>query len=337
MRQQRITCLWLTAGLFNQIVDERPAVLASVRHVLAGGDALSMVHVHRALEMFPTLRLTNGYGPTEVTTFSCTHPIDRDTLLATSSVPIGRPIANTCCYILDAHSHPVPIGVAGELYVGGDGLAHGYLNLPELTAERFVPHPFSAEPGARLYRTGDMARYLSDGTIEFLGRRDQQVKIRGFRIELGEIESALETHPDVQACAVVVHTVAGHEKRLRPAWCRASVLPCRLTDCGPGCASDCPITCSPRDSSSWMPCRSHSMERWIARRSRICRAATSLWARASCRPARKPNARCAASGKTCSACDRSESTTASSTWADNPSWRSARSAGSIARREFCCR
>ena len=209
VRHQRITCLWLTAGLFNQIVDERPTVLASVGHVLAGGDALSVRHVQRALEMFPALRLTNGYGPTEATTFSCTHPIDQNTSLATGSVPIGRPIANTCCYILDAHGHPTPIGVAGELHVGGDGLAHGYLNLPELTAERFVPHPFSRETGARLYKTGDMARYLPDGTIEFLGRRDQQVKIRGFRIELGEIESALETHPDVQACAVVAQTVTG--------------------------------------------------------------------------------------------------------------------------------
>ena len=148
VRTQQITCLWLTAGLFNQIVDERPGVLATVHHVLAGGDALSVTHVQRALELFPTLRLTNGYGPTEATTFSCTHAITRGESFVTGSVPIGRPIANTDCYILDAHGNPAPVGVAGQLHVGGDGLAHGYLNLPELTAQQFIPHPFSTAAGA---------------------------------------------------------------------------------------------------------------------------------------------------------------------------------------------
>ncbi len=153
--------------------------------------------------LFPSLRLTNGYGPTETTTFACTHAILSDTQFSTGSVPIGRPLANTSCRILDHVGQPTPVGVPGELHIGGDGLAIGYWNQPDLTAERFVLDPFSEEPGARLYKTGDFARYLPDGSIEFLGRRDQQVKIRGFRIELGEIEAALATHADVQACAVV--------------------------------------------------------------------------------------------------------------------------------------
>jgi len=215
IRRQHITCMWLTAGLFHQIVDLRPSLLATVPHLLAGGDVLSAAHVRRALDLCPTLQITNGYGPTEGTTFTCTHAIDRRDLSDTGSVPIGRPIANTSCYILDQQGQPVPVGVSGELYIGGDGLAREYLNLPALTAERFVSHPFSAEPDARLYRTGDLARYRPDGTIEFLGRRDAQVKIRGFRVEPGEIESVLEKHPDVHACAVVAYQADGRDKELR--------------------------------------------------------------------------------------------------------------------------
>src|SRR5439155_18697310 len=136
----------------------------------------------------PGCALINGYGPTENTTFTCCHRITNADC-ERHSIPIGRPIANTQVFVLDEELQPVPVGVPGELCIGGDGLARGYLNDAKLTAEKFIPHPFSDEPGARFYKTGDLVRWLADGTIEFLGRADLQVKIRGFRVELGEIET----------------------------------------------------------------------------------------------------------------------------------------------------
>jgi aspartate racemase len=203
IEQQGITTLWLTAGLFHQMVEEQLDRLRNVRQLLAGGDVLSVTHVTRVLERLPQTQLINGYGPTENTTFTCCHRVTAPPL-AGRSVPIGRPIANTQVYILDARQQPVPVGVAGELFTGGDGLARGYLNQPGLTAEKFVPHPFSDEPGARLYRTGDRARWLPDGSVEFLGRMDRQVKIRGFRVEPAEVEAVLAQHPAVKECAVIV-------------------------------------------------------------------------------------------------------------------------------------
>ncbi len=214
IRRHEVTCLWLTAGLFNQIIDTHPSLLNTVQHVLTGGEALSVPHVKKALERLPSLRLTNGYGPTESTTFACCYHIKKDDTFANGSVPIGRPIANTRCYILDAHRQPVPVGVAGELCLGGDGLARGYLNRPELTTAKFIADPFSGEPGARLYQTGDLCRYRSDGNIEYLGRMDQQVKIRGFRIELGEIESALSRHPGIRESVVMAREDEPGNKRL---------------------------------------------------------------------------------------------------------------------------
>jgi amino acid adenylation domain-containing protein len=197
LREQHISTLWLTSTLFNTVIDEAPEILGGVRQLLIGGEALSVPHVRRALALLPHTRIINGYGPTESTTFTCCYPIPRDLGEHIRSIPIGRPIANTRTYILDRHLNPVPVGVAGELYIGGDGLARGYLDPAGTAQERFIRTPFSEEPGARLYRTGDLARYLADGNIEFLGRIDQQVKIHGFRIEPGEIEAALLRHPVV--------------------------------------------------------------------------------------------------------------------------------------------
>jgi amino acid adenylation domain-containing protein len=213
LRRHRIQTLWLTASLFNAIVDERPETLRGIEQLLTGGEALSLPHVRRALSLLgPATQLVNGYGPTECTTFACCHPIPPTLPAETISVPIGRPIGNTRAYVLDERRQPLPIGVPGELYLGGDGLARGYLNRPELTAERFVASPF--EDGSRLYRTGDVVRWRADGSLEYLGRRDQQVKIRGFRIELGEIESCLRRHPALQDVAVVAREDAPGDKRL---------------------------------------------------------------------------------------------------------------------------
>jgi amino acid adenylation domain-containing protein len=177
---------------------------------LCGGEALPTDLAARLRARCGTL--WNLYGPTETTIWSTLQRVEQTD--GEAIVPIGRPIANTRLYLLDRGLQPVPIGVPGELYIGGEGLARGYLNRPALTAEKFVPDPFSAEPGARLYRTGDLARYLPDGTIEFLGRLDHQVKVRGFRIELGEIEAALLRHPAVRAAVVVAREEGAGEKRL---------------------------------------------------------------------------------------------------------------------------
>ena len=204
LRRERVTLLWLTAGLFHLMVDDHLASLQTVRQLLAGGDVLSVAHVRTVLATYPENTLINGYGPTEGTTFSCCYPMTGDTVLGTS-VPIGKPIANTQVYVLDTECQPVPIGVPGELYLGGAGLARGYLGQPAETAERFVPNPYSEEAGARLYQTGDRVRWLPDGNLEFLGRVDTQVKLRGYRIELGEIETVLRLHPHVHDCVVVAH------------------------------------------------------------------------------------------------------------------------------------
>ncbi len=213
IEEKGVTTLWLTASLFNEIVDEEPEALSRVRQLLTGGEALSVPHVRRALGRLSDTELINGYGPTEGTTFTCCHRVARELKEEIPSIPIGRPIAETRVYVLDSELRPAPLGVSGELYVGGDGVARGYLNRPELTAEKFVPDPYG-ESGGRLYRTGDRARWRADGTIEFLGRVDEQVKVRGFRVEPGEIQAAVTRCPGVRDALVVAHEESSGTKRL---------------------------------------------------------------------------------------------------------------------------
>ncbi|HEX2079919.1 MAG TPA: amino acid adenylation domain-containing protein, partial [Longimicrobium sp.] len=212
LRAEGVTALWLTAGLFHQMVDEQLESLGGLRQLLAGGDVLSPAHVGRVLERFPHLRLINGYGPTENTTFTCCHDI-RPEDVERGSIPIGRPVANTRVYVLDAAMRPVPVGVPGELCAAGDGLAIGYVGRPELTAERFVEVEIHGHV-ERVYRTGDRVRWRDDGTVEFLGRTDEQVKIRGFRIEPGEVEAALLACAGVRQATVTARLDPSGGRRL---------------------------------------------------------------------------------------------------------------------------
>ncbi|MFH1491157.1 MAG: amino acid adenylation domain-containing protein [Pseudomonadota bacterium] len=216
IRDHGISILWLTAGLFHLFVDLYLEAFKGVRQLLTGGEVVSPSHAGKFIKRWPHCRLINGYGPTENTTFTSTFLIpgkigDR------GAIPIGKPIANTRIYILDPRGNPTPQGVTGEIHAGGAGLARGYRGRPDLTAERFIPNPFTESPGERLYRTGDYGRWLPDGTIEFLGRMDQQVKIRGHRIELEEIETALSRHPGVKDAVVVARE--DHPGAMRLAAC----------------------------------------------------------------------------------------------------------------------
>ena len=211
IEKHQVSVVWFTAGLFNLIVDQHLDRLKGVRHVLAGGDVLSVPHVRKALKVLGPGVLINGYGPTENTTFTCCFAIDEDARIR-NGVPIGKPLHNTSVQVLDEHLQPVPIGEPGELYTGGDGLSLGYWRRPELTNERFVRVPQAS--GEVLYRTGDLVRWSNDGAIEFIGRTDGQVKVRGFRIEPGEIETAISTHPQVLDRIVVARDERGSEKQL---------------------------------------------------------------------------------------------------------------------------
>ncbi len=212
IREQKITILQLVPTLLRMLLEHRDiSTCTSLKRVFCGGEVLSVELQERFFALL-NADLHNLYGPTETcidaTFWTCKGRINQQT------VPIGRPIANTQIYILDSHLQLVPIGVPGELYIGGDGLARGYLNRPELTAEKFIPNPFSDKPGTRLYRTGDLVRYLPKGEIEYLGRIDHQVKIRGFRIELGEIESILSQHPAVREVVVLAREEQPSDKQL---------------------------------------------------------------------------------------------------------------------------
>ena len=213
LERHQVNVLFLTVGLFNQHADALSGTFASLRYQLTGGDVLDPLVVARVLRSHPPPHFINLYGPTEATTVATSHQI---TAVAKNarSIPIGRPIANTRVYVLDELGQPVPVCVSGELYIGGAGVAHGYLNQHALTAERFVPDPFSGESGVRMYKTGDLARWLPDGKLEFLGRNDFQVKLRGFRIELGEIEARLVEHKSVGEAIVILREDTPKEKRL---------------------------------------------------------------------------------------------------------------------------
>jgi tyrocidine synthetase-3 len=234
VQQYAISTMWMTSPLFNQVLEADVEIFRGIRNLIVGGETLSPSHINRIRREFPGLNVINGYGPTENTTFSITHRIDRE---YKENIPIGKPIANSTVYIFNERGMPRPIGAAGEIYAGGDGLARGYLNNPELTAERF-DHDFwdyqdkknksfcggsggavfskSAPPAARgkLYKTGDLGRWLPGGVVEFLGRMDHQVKIRGYRIEPGEIENHLTALENIREAVVIDRKNAAGEKYL---------------------------------------------------------------------------------------------------------------------------
>jgi amino acid adenylation domain-containing protein len=208
IQKEQVDTMWFTAGWFNQLVDKNISVFRGLKKVLAGGDKLSPAHVNAVLEQYPGIEIINGYGPTENTTFSLTYSITTPAQV----IPVGKPISNSTAYIMDKNNQLCPVGVVGEICVGGDGLARGYLNQHELTAQKFVANPFA--PGSTMYRTGDLGRWLPDGNILFEGRKDDQVKIRGYRIEPGEIEAVIQNNPAVDSVVVVPITNAAGEKEL---------------------------------------------------------------------------------------------------------------------------
>jgi amino acid adenylation domain-containing protein len=213
IRDQQISVMFLTTALFNQLASVVPWAFQSMRYLLFGGEAANPSLTKRVLQHIPPQRLLHVYGPTENTTFSSWYWV-QDVPQGTINLPIGCPISNTQFYVLDQNLQLVPLGVPGQLYIGGDGLAQGYLNRPQLTQEKFIPNPFSNQPKARLYKTGDLVRCRVDGNLEFLGRIDYQVKIRGFRIEIEEIEVVLLQNPDLQQAVVIVQEDRTGDKRL---------------------------------------------------------------------------------------------------------------------------
>ncbi|WP_162795215.1 AMP-binding protein, partial [Nonomuraea lactucae] len=197
-----------------QVAEAAPEVFAGLRMLLCGGDALSISHCRKVKSHLPDLKIINAYGPTE-TTVACTiFDIDAGLPPGEGTVPIGGPLSGRLVYVLDEWMNVVPVGMAGELFVGGAGVARGYVGRPDLTAERFVADVVSGVPGRRLYRTGDRVRWRADGVLEFLGRVDDQVKIRGFRIELGEVEAVLAAHPRVRDSVVIAREDGPSGKRL---------------------------------------------------------------------------------------------------------------------------
>lgn len=210
IREEGVNILWLTCALFNLIIDTIPEALLEVKQLIIGGETLSVSHVRRALDLLPQTQIINGYGPSECTVFTSCYVIPKQLDQNVNSIPIGKPIGDRKVYLLDHNLQRVPIGVAGEVYIGGKSVARGYLNQPILTHEKFIDNPFLAEDS--LYKTGDLVRRLNDGNLEFLGRIDNQVKIRGFRVELGEIETVLTNYSEIrEAIAIIREDVPGNK------------------------------------------------------------------------------------------------------------------------------
>ncbi|MEH2279393.1 MAG: amino acid adenylation domain-containing protein [Nostoc sp.] len=201
IQEQRVNTLFLTTALFNLMIDTMPEGLSGVKQLLFGGESVSVPHVRCALELLPITQLIHAYGPSECTVFTCCYPISKQLAQNVHLIPIGKPIGDRTVYLLNEDLHRVPIGVPGELYVGGASVARGYLNQPTLTREKFIPNPFVE--GDILYKTGDLGRRLPDGNLEFIGRIDTQVKIRGFRIELAEIEAILIQNIEIKQVLVI--------------------------------------------------------------------------------------------------------------------------------------
>ena len=224
IKAQRITSMWLTAGLFHAMADARPGDFAPLRQLLTGGDVVSPASVARVMAACPNLTVINGYGPTENATFTCCHTISRAEAELGLPLPVGRPISGTDVFVLGADMQPVAMGEAGELFAAGEGLALGYLGQPDLSAEKFIAAPWDAD--VMLYRTGDLVRQDAEGVVHYLGRIDTQVKIRGFRIELGEVEAALEAQAGIKQAVVVARVGmngagADHADKMLVAYCVA--------------------------------------------------------------------------------------------------------------------
>lgn len=213
IEQHKVTTLFLTSALFNQMVDHHSQALSGIKQLLTGGEMLSAKHAKTMRQQLNDGRLIHVYGPTEGTTYSTYHVIKNDEEIS-NYTPIGKPISNTTAYVLDEKRNPVPPGITGELYVGGDGLARGYLNQPVLTNESFIYKAFNENEKIRLYRTGDLVRYTDDGDIVFIGRADHQIKLRGYRIELGEIETLLASFETVSEVLVMLREDVAGDKRL---------------------------------------------------------------------------------------------------------------------------
>jgi amino acid adenylation domain-containing protein len=332
-----VTTAWLTAGLFNAIVDEDASALSALEELLIGGEALSVAHVRRAYAALPRTRIVNGYGPTEVTTFATCYPIPRTIPEEATSIPIGAPIRNTYAYVLSESRELVPVGEVGELWLAGDGLARGYLARPELTAERFVPCPF--RPGARMYRTGDLARWRDDGVLDYVGRIDDQVKIGGFRIELGEIEAALSRLDAVKSCVVVAEEATAGLRRLVAYAVPAGPERPPLHALAKALEATLPTYMVPK-ALVWLDALPITANGKVDRRALPAAPATRPRCRASTRRHQRPRRRpCARSSPPCSGSIRSAPTTPSSTSAGarssrcEPSRACARSTGSTSP---CC-